>query len=304
MGERNLTIWDIKLDFPLNWSLKLAFSVLPERPTPCLIRNGKWLRALRVNDRVVPIKVEIKNGLEKPILSITSTEISMDEKKEIEDFVLNFHGLGDVKELYEFMDNDAVLRRIKRNLYGFGRAGLMSATVYEGIIKAIIQQQISLRVAEMMTAKLVEDCGSRIWFDDCYVYDFPDAETIAGLNEKKLRSFGLSSRKASYVKEFSLEVTRGFDPEGLKGRDYEEIIEILTSFRGIGKWSAELVMVASMGLNVIPAGDLGVRKAISHFYFDDRLQSPEVIRDFCTNKFNGFLRDCLVYLLMAYRMHL
>ncbi|HEC89518.1 MAG: hypothetical protein DRN12_07970 [Thermoplasmata archaeon] len=63
-------------------------------------------------------------------------------------------------------------------------------------------------------------------------------------------------------------------------------------------------MVASMGMNVIPADDLGVRKAISHFYFKDDIQSAETIRRFAENKFSRLMRDCLVYLLMAYRMGL
>ena len=59
-----------------------------------------------------------------------------------------------------------------------------------------------------------------------------------------------------------------------------------------------------MGLNVIPTDDLGVRKAISHFYFKDKMQSPETIRKFAENKFGEFMRDCLVYMLIAYRMRL
>ena len=119
-----------------------------------------------------------------------------------------------------------------------------------------------------------------------------------------MRRCGLSLRKAEYIKEFSSRVVEGFDPEELRGKDPSEIMETLTSFRGIGRWTAELVMIASMGLNVIPADDLGVRRAISHFYFKDELQPPEVVRRFAEERFGRFMKDVLVYLLMAYRMGL
>lgn len=294
--------WIVPLGFPLNWGLKLRFSLLPERPTPCVIKNQKWMRALRINGRLIPIIVEVKGDVEEPKLIITTSKNSFD--KEIERFVFEFHGLKDAREFYDFMDNDEVLRRIKEKLYGFGRAGLMSSTVFEGIIKAIIQQQISLKVAESITANLVERHGEKIGFCGEYLYEFPDAETLANLSLEELRRCGLSWRKAKYVKEFSKVVLNGFDPEDLRNKDQNEILETLTIFNGIGRWTAELVMAASIGMSVIPADDLGVRKTISHFYFRDKIQPAGIIRRFAEEKFGRFIRDCIVYLLMAYRMGL
>ena len=294
--------WIIPLNFPFDWKLKLKFSLLPERPTPCIIKNQKWVRALKMNGKLIPIILEARGSIEKPELIITASKSLSNKKREIERFVFEFHGLKNVEELYNFMDKDVVLRRIKGKLYGFGSAGLMSATIYEGIVKAVIQQQISLKVAESITANLVERYGEKMRFCGEYLYEFPNAELLASLNLDELRSCGLSWRKAEYVKEFSLEVVNGFNPESLRNKSSEEIIEILTEFKGIGRWSAELVMVASIGRNVIPADDLGVRRTISHFYFKDKMQSAETIRKFAENKFGRFMRDCLVYLLMAYRM--
>ena len=202
------------------------------------------------------------------------------------------------------MDKDDILRRIKEKLYGFGRAGLMSATIFEGIVKAIIQQQISLKVAESITANLVEMHGYRVRFLGECIYDFPDAERLTKISVDELRRCGLSSRKSEYIKGFSEDVMSGFDPEMLRKMEKEEILDILTSFKGIGRWTAELVMVASIGLDVVPADDLGVRKAISHFYFHDHLQPPDVVREFVERRFKGYIRDCIVYLLLAYRMGL
>ncbi|RLI26249.1 MAG: hypothetical protein DRO52_02835, partial [Candidatus Hecatellales archaeon] len=192
---------------------------------------------------------------------------------------------------------------IKQALYGFGRAGLMTANLYEGIVKAIIQQQISLRVAEHLTANLVEKFGDYVAFQGEKVYDFPSAEVLAEARIEELRGCGLSWKKAEYVKAFSREVSTGaFNPEELYRLSPEEIVKRLTAFKGLGRWSAELVMAASMGLNVIPADDLGVRRAVSYYYFDGKLQSGETVRRFAEERFGEFKLDVIVYLLMAYRM--
>jgi len=294
--------WLIHPPPPFDWRLKLRFLLLPERPTPQVVRGDEWLRAFRIGGRLIPVSVRSVGSVEKPALKVLTDYVSEDERGRINSLLCSLLGLGDVKNLYDFMERDEVLRSVKRRLYGFGRAWLMAASVFEGVVKAIVQQQISLRVAENITANIVERYGEKVDFRGGNAYDFPTPETIASLSLEELRNCGLSFRKAEYIKEFSERVVEGFNPEELRGMQPEEILETLTSFRGIGRWTAELVMAATIGLNVIPADDLGVRKALSHFYFKGELQPPEVIRRFAEEKFGEHLRDVTVYLLMAYRM--
>ena len=239
---------------------------------------------------------------EKNSIIFHSIHLKERERREVENKVKKLLGIEDATKLYKFMENDTVLKEIKKRLYGFGKAGLMSATIYEGVIKAIAQQQISLRVAENIIANMVEKFGGKMLFMNEYAYDFPSPVKLASASLQQLRKCGLSRRKTEYIKEFSKAVVEGFDVEELKNKEPDEIMEILCNFKGIGRWTAELVMVAAIGLNIIPADDLGVRKAISHFYFNDELQPPQVIRKFAEEKFGEHMRDAIVYLLMAYRM--
>ncbi|RLF38737.1 MAG: hypothetical protein DRN12_07975 [Thermoplasmata archaeon] len=174
----------IPLDFPFNRELKLKFSLLPEKPTPCIIKNHKWMRALKLNKKLIPVIVEVKGDIEKPEVVITTSKLSTEEKRKIEHFVFEFHGLKDADEFYNFIEGDIVLMGIKEKLYGFGKAGLMSSTVFEGIIKAIIQQQISLKVTETITSNLVERYGEKIKFCGEYLYEFPYAETLGGFKPR------------------------------------------------------------------------------------------------------------------------
>jgi DNA-3-methyladenine glycosylase II len=297
--------WVKSLGFPLDWKLKLRFNPLPARPTPCFVKGDEWFRACRLKGRLIPVRVKCLGSIEKPKLEVSTLKISSDMKKKLENLIFAIHGLKDYGELYEFMDKDRVLKKIKAELYGFGRAGLMAVTVFEGLVKSIIQQQISLRIAQIITANLVEKFGEHLEFLGEKVYDFPSAEVLASAKIEKLRGCGLSWRKAEYIRDLAVKVSSGeFNPESLRRLKPKEIIEVLTGFRGFGRWTAELVMITVMGFNVIPADDLGVRKAVSHFYFKGELQPSDVVRKFAEQKFGRFLRDIIVYLLMAYRMGL
>jgi DNA-3-methyladenine glycosylase II len=222
--------WIIPLDFPFNWKLKLKFAISPEKPTPCVIKNGAWMRALRMNKKLIPIIVKSTGNIEKPRLIVSTSKLFSHEKRKIIEFVFNFHGIKDAMALYDFMDRDSVLKKIKGKLYGFGRASSMSATVFEGVIKAIIQQQISLRAAASITANLVKKYGEKMKFRQEYIYEFPNTEKLANLSLNELRECGLSRKKAEYVKEFSSAVLNGFNPEDLRNKDPKEILEILTFF--------------------------------------------------------------------------
>ncbi len=118
-----------------------------------------------------------------------------------------------------------------------------------------------------------------------------------------LRRCGLSQRKAEYIIGFSEEVAKGsFDPGSLRNLKQEEITEKLTKFRGIGRWTAELVGIACLDKGQGPADDLGVRKAISRYYFDGKLQDVDTIRKFMNNWMDA--KGITVYLLYANRPNL
>lgn len=289
------------LSFPFNWRLRLKFSLLPERPTPNLIKGEKWFRAFKFKGKLIPVMVRFSGSVERPRLELLTSNSR--HGRRLLSMVSRLHGVEDPSPLYHFMDRDKVLSRIKEALYGFGRAGLMAANLYEGVVKAIIQQQIALKAADHITANIVERFGESTIFMGERIYDFPSPEKLAEAPLQELQACGLSRRKAEYIKGFSLEVASGrFNLEELYGLSPKEIMARLTAFKGLGRWSAELVMAAAMGLNVIPADDLGVRKAFSHYFFGGKLQSGETIRRFAEERFGSFLRDVTVYLLMAYRM--
>ncbi len=282
--------WQIELKTPINWDLKLKFFVLPNRPTPSLVIGRRWVRAVRVKDRILPIAVTVDRGA----VVVESVGINEIEKEQLNKIIVEYFGFGDASKLYEFMEKDEGLKYLRNKYAGFGRAMRMAIYVYEGIIKAVIQQQIAFKVAENIAANIVERYGERTKLGNIIAYDFPSPKTLAHLSVENLKKCGLSRRKAELIKEIA-KTAMDSNLENLRKMEPDEVYEFLTSFKGIGKWTAELVMSMVLGFNVIPLDDLGVRRVLSKLYPSSKLGK-------IAEKFGIFANDILCYLFLEDRL--
>jgi DNA-3-methyladenine glycosylase II len=171
------------------------------------------------------------------------------------------------------------------------------ATVFEGVVKTIIQQQISLIGSMYIITRLILKSGERVNVGGEYFYEFPSPEALANMSLVDMKECGLSRQKATYIKEFSRNIVEeGFNPEEVKHIPAEEGIEKLTRVKGVGRWTAELVLVTCTNhKDVLPAGDLGVRRVISKFASTD-LMTEEEVRRF-TQKWGKFKALITYYLI-------
>jgi len=92
---------------------------------------------------------------------------------------------------------------------------------------------------------------------------FPTPENVLSADEATLRGVGLSRQKASYIQAIAAGARDGVVPVrrgDVIGLDDEAIIERLTSIRGVGRWTVEMMLIFTLGrLDVLPIGDFGVR---------------------------------------------
>jgi DNA-3-methyladenine glycosylase II len=135
------------------------------------------------------------------------------------------------------------------------------------LARAIISQQVSTAAARTIRGRLegILDNGGLI------------AEGIARLTASDLRSVGLSRQKASYLSDLaqkSLDGTLRLDRIGRLSD--QSVIDMLTQVKGIGRWTAEMFLIFSLGrLDVMPVDDLGVRAAIKDLYGMDELPNKK-----------------------------
>ena len=126
------------------------------------------------------------------------------------------------------------------------------------LVRSIISQQISTIAARAIRKRLLELAG-------------PDGLTAANLSRfttEELRSVGLSPQKASYVADLATKVNDGtVDLRRIGRLSDERVVETLTQVKGIGRWTAQMFLIFSLGRpDVFPHDDLGVRTAIRDRY--------------------------------------
>ena len=253
-----------------------------EKPMPEVFEEGVWRRAIRLDSgKLIPVALRSLGTIEEPKIEAKYFQtISEQERRKLSgnlDWIFSFS--QDLTALYAFMDKDPVLRDLKLKFYGL-KAGSIGATVFESIIKSIIQQQISIRVAFSITNTIVTKFGEQTEAEDTIYYDFPSAKRLAEATLEEIRQCGLSWRKAEYIKGIATKtVDAEFDPESLRSLSNEQVAETLKKFRGVGTWTAEMVLSAGLKRNAcIPAGDLGVRRTFSRLYSDDVILSETEVR--------------------------
>ena len=195
----------------------------------------------------------------------------------------------------ETMSNDPVLDSISEKV-SIVRPYLAD-TVFEGLLKSIIQQQISYRAANVITKRIVIGLGNGVSENDSY-YQFPSAATIVSAGVDMLRSFGIGY-KTDYVFDLCIMIEKGeLDPESLMGLPYDEVHEILIPIRGIGDWTIQALSIAGLGdYNTFPYGDLAIQNILGRLYRAGRRYSKKEVIEFAEAK--GEKGPLILYMLMC-----
>lgn len=236
--------------------------------------GGVYRHALHLGERTALMEVRSLGTVDEPVLSVRVEPDSghaQSEKKAAKALVRRIFNLDlDLLPFYEAVKGDPVMSGITERLRGLHSP--TTATPFEALIDSITEQQISLAAAWSMQRKLIETFGDSLVLGEKTYRIFPVPERLATASVEQLRSCGLSGRKAEYVRDVSKLVAEGaLDLDALAGISENEIIDALSRIRGIGVWTAEMTMIRGMQkLDAIPADDLGLRKVISHYYYEGR----------------------------------
>jgi len=287
-----------KIEGPFNFELSAPPSF------PWLVSNGTHSRLLRLDSgKLVLVSVRSVSTVRKPKLEVTvksKSKISKEDKEETISKISKIFGLNqDLIGFYSFAEKDPVLRRVVHDFYGL--RGYSEPTVFETIVIAILEQQVTLNYAHKMRELLIKKFGDKMEVNHQVYYTFPSPEALGKASIDELRKCGLSRYKASYIKEISRSIVKGeFSSEELGQLSIEKAMESLMKLKGIGRWTAEYILARGLGRNVIPADDIALRKAISEFYFGGKELSGEETREFA-QQWGKYRGPSAFYLLYARR---
>lgn len=166
----------------------------------------------------------------------------------------------DVRPFYRGFRGDPLIGPLIRRHSGLRVAGRLS--VWETLIQIVLSQQINLALAHSILTDLVETYGRKARFDGVRYYVPPTTRRFAKLTESVLRNHRLSGSKARTLIGLAQAFESGDITDTMfDDMDDESAVEFLTSFKGVGRWTAEFTLLRGLSrLDVFPAGDLGVVK--------------------------------------------
>ena len=132
--------------------------------------------------------------------------------------------------------------------------------LYEALMIAVVNQQVSVAAAESIRRRLYAGLGDRLTRDGVTYLGCPRPRRLLTARTGELRALGLSRQKARYVREVAERaVTGALDPAVFDDLDDESAITRLGEIPGVGRWTAEVVLMRGLGrADVFPAGDLGL----------------------------------------------
>ncbi len=156
----------------------------------------------------------------------------------------------------------------------YGRCGLANAQredPFQAIVEAIVWQQLSGKAAATIFGRFLNLFpGGR----------FPTAAQVSEKADEQLRAVGLSRQKIGYLRDLCARMEAGELPfDRLDEMNDDQVIEALTRVKGIGRWTAEMVLMFKLQRpDVLPVDDLGIVKAIRALYGLRKDPSPDRIR--------------------------
>jgi 3-methyladenine DNA glycosylase/8-oxoguanine DNA glycosylase len=128
---------------------------------------------------------------------------------------------------------------------------------FETLVKSIVYQQLSGRVASVIFGRLAKAAGGPL-----------TPANILKMRPARMRALGLSKQKTVYIRDLARHTRDGLVVfEGLAALDDSAIVERLTQVKGIGVWTVHMFLIFALRrTDVLPVGDLGIRNAMRKAY--------------------------------------
>ncbi len=250
--------------------------------------KGRFWQVIRIGDKLALACVESAGTVEKPRLTVelkANCELTENDKKAAGRIITCLFNLDfDLGEFYKEVKNDKIMALLAEKLFGLKSPTTQYA--FEALVDSIVEQQISLKVANAFERRIVKKWGDPLSLESDVYYAYPTPKRLAAATQQQLRGVGLSERKAEYIRNVASLISGGkLTLEALKYRENtDEIIEELDKVKGIGVWTAELTILRGMQrLEALPADDLGLRRTISHYYCEGKAISGFEARKIAAN---------------------
>jgi DNA-3-methyladenine glycosylase II len=250
--------------------LDLTVWALRRRPDNAVDRwDGRtYRRVLMIDSQAAEVAVHQVGGPGAPQLEVDLTGSHLTVRQEELAKVLLERMLGvqkNLKPFYRLAMSDPRLRPLVEEFRGLKPPQF--PTVFEAVVNGIACQQLSLLVGILLLSRLAQRVGVMSAIAKNASHAFPDATDLAGVKPLSLKSLGFSTNKSQALLDVSSAIRdRHLNLESLFQLDNQVALERLVKLRGVGRWTAEYVLLRGLGrLDIFPGDDVGARKKLAQF---------------------------------------
>ena len=166
---------------------------------------------------------------------------------------------------------DPVMGRLIRQHGPCGLQPQARRQPFESLARAIAHQQLNGTAAETILQRFIKLFPAR---------RFPRPEDLCAVDDAAIRAAGFSFAKIAALRDLAEKSLNGTvpAPRALRALPDEEIIARLTEVRGVGRWTAEMLLIFQLGRpDILPADDFGVRSGFARAYGLKELPKPKAL---------------------------
>lgn len=177
------------------------------------------------------------------------------------------------KKALEHVRTDLVMAKIMDKI-GPIKLRPRRLSTFQSLTQAIVHQQLSGKAAATILGRFQALFSEGI---------FPTPEDVLKVPPDRLAAAGLSKAKVSYILDIAQRATKGVLPclEKCDLMSDADLIDQLTQIKGIGQWTAEMLLIFNLGRpDILPVHDLGVQRGFQVAYRKRRLPKPEELAKF------------------------
>ncbi|HYG61511.1 MAG TPA: AlkA N-terminal domain-containing protein [Thermoanaerobaculia bacterium] len=255
----------LTLELPPGFDLEWVFGFLAARVVPSLesLEDGVYRRSLRLEDGPLVLTAERLHHPGAGALRVRSDPPR--PRPRVREIVTRMLDLdADLAAFHALAAADPILRDLVPRCPGLRLPQYLDS--FEGTMRAILGQQVSLAAASTMTDRLVRRFGEVLPASEggAGLFTFPRPEVLAAAGPASLAAIGLTRAKSSALHNLAVAVADGtIDWEHLRHAPAAEAEAALCALPGIGPWTASYVRMRTLGdRDAFPAADLGVLKAM------------------------------------------
>lgn len=228
--------------------------------------DGQTYRRVLILEQ--PVLVAVRQNTAGLTLEFNSAQkLSEAKQTKLKDLVGKMLGVGiDLKPFYELVALEPALSLLAGQFRGVKPTRY--PTIFESLVNAVACQQVSLDVGILLLNRLAQNFGAVLTDGPTKFYSFPAPEDLLSTSEDSLKQLGFSRQKARAIWDLACGIANeDINLDQLETASNEEAIAYLQSIRGIGRWSAEYVLLRGLGrLDVFPGDDVGGQNNIQRLF--------------------------------------